>query len=344
MNTLSDIRLSPRWPALLVLPVLLAGTLSMLPAAAAPNPQNGSYSVRELSAAESAIADGLPSLFGNALSLKVAGMARAAAPEKGSPKLAVKRESGGNAAAVYASLPAASPPLLPTWPAGASLFQFETLGDAAQSWATMTADGVPHLFVRGFGEFRAEATASWTSTLTLPASAKEVVLRLVIPAASVGGDTEDDGRAWWRSQLRAELLVNGYPAWSTQAVRLRADYKSPSSNGTLLTRTLEVLQPFGQPLPFPTDDEDSSTSNDSRDGNLDSPSTRKVVYLSLGRFDPNVQLHLTMVWRGIALTVPETAGGTDNRCKSSPAQFFCSRASMSLQGGPNDGPRVILLP
>ncbi len=327
-----------------VRPTLLAALAALLslaalpPAAAAPN-NNQPPPVRQLSTVETAVADGLPSLFGSALALKVASMVRASAYNKGNPKLAVQRPASGNAAS-YAGLPAASPPLLPTWPAGASLFDFTVTGDAAQSWATMTADGVPYLFVRGFGEFSAEATASWTSTVTLPASSKEVVLRLVIPPASVGGDTEDDARAWWRSQLRAELMVNGYPAWSSEALRLRADYKNSASSNN----TLEVLQQFGQPLPFATDDEDGNSANDSRDGNLDTPSARKVVYLSLGRFDANAQLHLAMVWRGRALTVPETAGGTDHRCKSTAAQYFCSRGSMSLQGAPNDGPRVIFFP
>ncbi len=321
---------------------LLAAAL--LPAAAGAAPTTGSP-VRVLSAVESAAADGLPYTAGSSLALRVAAAVKVSAYSQGSPRQDVQRKSGSNAA-VYRSLPLSSPPLLPTAPAAGDLFDFTVIGDSAQSWATMTADGVPHLVLRGFGEFRADATASWTATVTLPAtSSKEVVLRFVIPPVSVGGDTEEDGPAWWRSQLRAELLVNGYPAWSTTAMRLRADYKvNIMGSNTPQNRTLAVLQQFGEPLAFSTSDEDASTGNDSQDGNLDSPSSKKTVYLSLGRFDAGAQVHLTMIVRGIAFTQPSLPGGTDHRCEQSPAQFFCSRASMSVSGSASDGPRVHLMP
>ena len=231
----------------------------------------------------------------------------------------------------------------PTAPAGASLLDFIGIGDHAQAWATMTAEGVPHLWARGYGQFTVDATASWTTTVTVPAGgSRELVLRFVIPPALVNGDTEQQSIARWRSRLRAELLVNGFPAWSTEAMRLTLDPKTQSNS---LVQTL-VLQQFGSPLSFGTDDEDASTANDSNAGSVNSASAKRTVHLSLGRFNPGTVVDLAMVLRGSALTVPELGGGTDHRCDYSSAQarWFCSRGSVSLAGAAGDGPRIYLLP
>lgn len=335
-------RLNPLTLCCTTFAALLAAALPTAVGAAEYNP------VHELSPADREVVNGLPHITAAALKLRLASAVKVSTPSKGADRQAAQRKTGNNAA-VYRSLPLSSPPLLPTPPAEGDLFDFVTVGDSAQSWATMTADGVPHLIVRGFGDFEAEAMVSWSASFTVPGTTSNaLVLRFVIPAASVGGVTEEDGPAWWRSRLRAELLVNGHPAWSTEALRLRADYRVPSSQNPsqMTTRALVVLQQFGEPLVFPTNDEDLSTSNDTNTANADLPAGRKVVYLNLGRFAAGAQLELSMVMHGIALTLPSTAGGTDHRCRERdvPNTWFCSRASLSVSGGTSDSPRLYLMP
>ncbi len=211
----------------------------------------------------------------------------------------------------------------------------------------MTSEGVPHLRLKGFGDFRADATASWTSRFTLgTTTSKEVVLRFTVPPTTVGGNTEQDAPAWWRSRMRAELLVNGFPAWSTEAWRLRADYMKSGNQGGTVQQDLAVLQTFGDPMDFPTDDEDTPAppgqdSNDSNSGNVDQPSQAREVTLSLGRFNPGQAIELMMVVRGTAYT---QAGGGTNRCVQGSEQWFCSRASMSVNGALGAPPQVTLMP
>jgi len=243
--------------------------------------------VKEMSAAEINALSGLPYLSPSNQTFRMAAAVQVSAYDKGAPLQGVQRSSGA-AAAVYRSLPvqASPPPLLPPMPAGSALFDHAQTGDHAQSWATMAADGKPYLHARGFGEFGAEATASWTTSLVVPAGgSREVVLRFVLPPASVAGYTEQDGIGRWRSRLRGEVLVNGFPAWSTEALRLTIEPKVQSDN---LSETI-VLQQFGQAMSFPTNDEDAGSGNDSSAATVNSQSTQRVVHLSLGRFDPGAR-------------------------------------------------------
>jgi hypothetical protein len=341
-------RLALRIPRLAA---LLAATLAAaIPASAsaAPNPP-----VHELGPVDTAVVNGLPHVSPAALKLRLASAVKVSVPTKGADKAAAQRKTSSHAA-VYRSLPVSERPLLPTQPAAGELFDFVTLGDSAQAWATMTTDGVPHLIVRGFGEFEAEAMVSWSASYTVPGTASnELVLRFVIPEVVVGGVTEEEGRAWWRSRLRADVLVNGHPAWSTEALRLRADYRvrHPTDPMETVRRPLVVLQQFGEPLAFPTNDEDlpptsGGPSNDTGIENADYPAERKVVYLSLGRFAAGAQIELSLVMHGIALTVPTSPGGSDHRCRERdvPDTWFCSRASLAVNGGVNDSPRLYLVP
>jgi hypothetical protein len=209
----------------------------------------------------------------------------------------------------------------------------------------MTADGIPYITLTGYGEFQAEATAAWTTRVTVPAggSGREVVVRFVIPPVGVSGRTQQQGEALWRSRLRADLLVNGFPAWSAQAIRL-----------TVNAQPLDdfiVLQEFGSPLGFPTDDEDlpadqGGPPNDSSIGNINSPSMVKTVYLTLGRFDPGAVVDLSMILRGTALTAPfyPSGGGVKHRCKDIGGEYECTRGSVSVKGADGQAPRIYLLP
>ena len=322
---------------------------ALQPAAALQAPQ-----VRTLGALERAVVDGLAPVPQADLNLRPSATVLISAHGKATLKQAVQRSNLGVPAAVYAGAPYATAPLIPPRP-GERLprpLDFQTVGDSAEAWATMTAQGVPHLRLKGYGAFRADATAAWTSRFTLGGStSKEVVLRFVVPPTAVGGNTEQDAPAWWRSRMRTDVLVNGFPAWSTEAWRLRADYQQAGQNGGFVDKPLQVLQTFGEPMPFPTNDEDTpplagGPANDSDAGNVDTPSSGKLVYLSLGRYNPGQAIELTMVVRGTAYTEPSPGSSTDHRCETNAATggFFCSRASMAVDGAQADAPRVTLLP
>lgn len=324
-----------------------------LPAAPSAADRGGltAAGVRTLTPQESAVVDGLAPVPLVDLNLRPAATVLVSVKD-GTPVRKVQRSGLGLRAAVYAGQPHALNPLLPQLP-GERLprrIDFEKDGDSVEAWATMTAAGIPHLKLNGFGGFRADATASWTSRFTLGGStSKEVVLRFVVPPTVVGGNSELEGLAWWRARMRTDVLVNGFPAWSTEAWRLRADYQQTGAMGGQVNVPLEVLQTFGDPLPFPTDDEDAPAgpgepSNDSNAGNVDAPSTPRVVHLSLGRFNPGQAIELSMIVRGTAYTQASSAMGTDHHCRHNGSRYFCSRASMSVNGLGSEAPRVTLLP
>lgn len=317
-------------------------TLVLAIATTAPAQADTPLPARELDAGELGPLSGMPYLSPSNSTFEMAAAVRASAYNKGSAVLSVQRKTN-DTAAVYNSRPTHPAPLLPTAPAPGDQLSFITTGDLTQSWATMTASGVPHLRLTGFGSFEGDATASWNTTVTVPSGgSREVVVRVVVPPVSVAGNTEVQGKARWRAKLRAELLVNGYPAWSSESIRLTVD---PGANETLL------LQQFGAKLAFPTDDEDLPLSsgglnNDTTNGNISSPAAKKVVHVTLGRFNPGTVLDLSMVMRGSALTVPAATGGTDHRCNYSNVEdrYFCSRGSVGVDGGTGEAPRIYLLP
>jgi hypothetical protein len=303
--------------------------------------------VKVLTPAEIGALSGMPYLTPANQPFQVAASAHGSAYNKPAISVDAKRKTGTNAA-VYRGTPVTNPPLYPAGPGANDLLDFITTGDLSQSWATMTSDGIPYLRATGFGEFSADANASWATRLTMPAGgSREVVVRLVIPPVSVAGATEQEGIAQWRARMRADLLVNGFPAWSTEALRLTIDPKVVYSN---LKETI-VLQQFGDPLAFPTNDEDlplasGGLSNDSNQANVNQASSKRTVYVSLGRFDPSKVVDLSMTLRASATTVPKVSGGTDHRCKYSNQlnRFFCSRGSVSVDGSSGEAPRIYLLP
>jgi len=294
---------------------------------------------RELSPTEQSALSGMPNLTPSAVPFRVAATARVSAHNETTPPTRTERKSG-DAAAVYAGTHGTSPALLPTWPTpGANgLLDFATQGDLAQAWSTSSEGGVPSLFVTGYGAFRAEATAAWSATLTVPSgtSSREVVVRFVIPPVSVNGTTTGDAPALWRSRMRADFLVNGFPAWSTEALRLTAN-PMDTPNDTV------VLQQFGAPLGFPHNDEDAADSNDTDSGSTEGPSSPRIVVLTLGRVPGGTVLELSLSLRGTAMTVPASPNGTGNRCKRED-RYFCSGATVTVRGDSREIPLFYLLP
>lgn len=332
-----------RLPASTLFAAALATVLGMPGTAFADTP----LPVRSLSTSEAAAVSGLPYLEPANHAFSMAAAASAKAYNKTTPTLAVQRVNGGTAS-VYRGAPASNPPLAPPMPPSSALLDFITTGDLAQTWATMTGSGLPYLRATGYGDFMADATSSWNTRLTIPAggAGREVVVRFVIPPVSVQGATEDEGRARWRARLRAELLVNGFPAWSAEAVRFTTD-PDKIGNGSEVV----VLQEFGESLGFASNDEDlpladGGLNNDTSAQNINTATSKKTVFLTLGRFDPGSLLDLSMILRATATSVPENAGGTDHRCNWSNQldRYFCSRGSVSVNGATGEAPRIYLLP
>ncbi len=336
-------------------PLLLAmlALTAALPAppADAATPSLRSPVVRTLTPAEASAVDGLATVPQVDLNLRASAAVAVSAWQRSGDdgqvehRRQVQRSNLGVNAAVYASVPHTNAPLLPGTQVQPHLFDFQDTGDSVQAWATMTAQGVPHLFVQGFGEFQADATASWTGRFTLGGTtSREVVLRFMVPPTKVSGDTEADGPAWWRARMRTDVLVNGFPAWSTEALRLRADFVKAGTGPDAVA--LPVLQTFGDPLDFPTNDEDGVKGNDGVAGTIEHPASARWVHLSLGRWMPGQSIELSMIVRGTAYTEPPTPSRPGRRCEENlaePGKFFCSRAGMAVQMG-NAAPTITLLP
>lgn len=279
--------------------------------------------------------------------LKVAAALKVAAYDKGSPQRNAQRNSGGPAA-LYAGLPAAAQPVAPPMPNSTSEFFFPEIADYAQSWATMTAAGVPYLKVSVAGDASGEASASWTQRIVVPGTGTpEVLLRFTMPSVSVNGRTEENALAQRRARLRADLLVNGFPAWSHEAMRFNFKQRRHSVNGggldELPATYPAVFQSFGALLPYKVNDEDAVSTNDSGSA-VDQPAAPRLVILSLGRFPAGSALHLSLALQASALTLPFVPGSTDNRCKFVNNQYACTGAVVTVDGTGGEGPLVYVRP
>lgn len=279
--------------------------------------------------------------------LKVAAALKVTAYGKGAPQRNAQRSSGSDAA-LYAGLPAAAQPVAPPMPNSTSEFFFPEIADYAQSWATMTAAGVPYLKVSVAGDASGEASASWTQRIVVPGTGTpEVLLRFTMPSVSVNGRTEMNAEADRRARLRADLLVNGFPAWSHEAMRFSFLQRHHGTNGNGLGGPDEtypaVLQSFGALLPYKVNDEDAVSTNDSGSA-VDKPTAPRLVILSLGRFPAGSALHLSLALQASALTLPFVPGSTDNRCKFVNNQYACSGAVVTVDGTGGEGPLVYVRP
>jgi len=291
----------------------------------------------EMNVIEQGALSGIAPLSG--VALRTAATARVSAYNQ-ADQAQTERKSG-SAALVYAGTHGTSPPKLPTWPTPGpgGLLDFQEEGNLAQAWATSMQTGIPYLYVTGYGSFRAEATAAWSATLAVPSGpSREVVARFVLPPVRVNGDTKAGAEAHWRARMRADFLVNGFPAWSTGAFRLTANPDAQPNDSV-------VLQQFGAWLTFPQNDEDASGDNNTDTGSTEGASTKRVVYVTLGRLAGGTVLELSLSVRGTALTMPADSFG--NRCKyglNNMERWFCSRATVTVRGESGDGPLFYMLP
>src|SRR5262249_48185017 len=199
-----------------------------------------------------------------------------------------------NTAAVYAEISLPNALATPATPATAGappvsqIFDFKKSGDSAQGWATMTATGMPYVLTRAFGKASASGTATWMAHLVVPTQQTDMYVRFTLPRIQVTGTNEADGPSRYQSRFRAELLLNGHPVWSSEAIRVNEFNGNPSycpSDMSPIHETATFFQNYGS-LPAglsATDKLDWSSLN--------------VVTLALGSFTAGQALDLSLVVR-----------------------------------------------
>jgi hypothetical protein len=220
--------------------------------------------------------------------------------------------------AVYAGV--SLPNALVSTPSGATsgapstnqLFNFKQSGDSAQGWATMTATGMPFLLSRVFGKGTTSGTASWSARIFVPVSQTNMYVRFTLPRIQVQGVNESDGPSRYKSRFRAELMLNGHPVWSSEAIRLNEHNGTPGYcpvNGKNEIAT--YLQTYGvAPASLSTTDKlDWSTLNS--------------VTLALGSFPAGQALYLSLVVRADS--------AVDNKCCFKNNEYFCTGASAVVE-------------
>jgi hypothetical protein len=225
-----------------------------------------------------------------------------------------KVERGLNTtSAVYAgaSVPGALGEVTPTpaetsAPPADQVFDFKESGNSAQSWATMKSNGLPFLHTRVFGQASTRGAAAWTAKLVVPGGSNNMYVRFTVPPVKVTGVNEEDGPSKYQSRVRAELLLNGHPVWTSEAIRFNQFANKPVGciyQAEQATR----LQTFGTPFPGL-----SSMSKETA-------SSTNPVTLALGAFPAGQTLELSLVVRA------DTSVSGD--CCYKNDEFFCTGAT-----------------
>lgn len=217
-----------------------------------------------------------------------------------------------------ASLPnALSGPAVPAQsgpPPVSQIFDFKKSGDSAQGWATMSATGMPFLLTRAFGKATVSGTSAWTARIFVPPSQTNMYVRFTLPKVQVVGVNEADGPSRYQARFRAELMLNGHPVWSSEAIRLNEFNGNPGycpdANFSQVHETNTYFQTYGAaPIGLSsTDKADWSSLN--------------VVTLALGSFPAGQPLDLSLVVRA------DTS--VDLKCCFKNNEYFCTGATSTV--------------
>jgi hypothetical protein len=136
-----------------------------------------------------------------------------------------------------------APPAPPT-PMGdtSGLMDYPVTPNSVQAWATMSELGAPFLFVYTNGQSKGQSAASWSTQYTVPGSGnRDVYVQLAIPLVQFKGRWEDGAPSVSRARMRMDFLVNGYPAWSTESIRV-------NEVGTDLKEKAVFVETFGNSI------------------------------------------------------------------------------------------------
>ena len=98
---------------------------------------------------------------------------------------------------------------------------FTKAENTAQGWARMGTAAIPALTIALNGETRGHASASWRTTYTVTGSgSRNVSLKFRIPETVMDGRFEQSAKGAYQGRAKVQLLVNGYPVWSSEAMRI----------------------------------------------------------------------------------------------------------------------------
>lgn len=151
---------------------------------------------------------------------------------------------------------------------------FTKAEESVQGWARMSAAAIPALTIALNGETRGHASASWRTTYTVTGSGKRnVSLKFRIPETVMDGRFEQSAKGPYQGRTKVQLLVNGYPVWSSEAVRVAP--QTPNSASEYMFET------FGAAWAFDKNSEKASA---------------KWVTASMGSYDAGQALDVTLVY------------------------------------------------
>jgi hypothetical protein len=184
--------------------------------------------------------------------------------------------------------------------------------NSAQAWATMNATGAPFVMIYADGKSQGKAAASWRTKYAVQGTGnRDVYVRFTIPIVRFGGRWEDAAPSLTQGRLRIDFLVNGYPAWFTEAVRWNE--QNPDNYDTVRVDT------FGSSIGL--------EGNSLGSNNHILISTSRVVTVKLGTYAANKQLDLTMLY--------QVEGKGAGECQPSAGEMDCGNISMRVDWDPN---------
>jgi hypothetical protein len=184
--------------------------------------------------------------------------------------------------------------------------------NSAQAWATMSATGAPLVQIYADGKSQGQAAASWRTRYNVQGIGnRDVYAKFTIPAIRFGGRWSDSAPNLTRGKMRIDFLVNGFPAWFTEAVRWNE--KNPTNNDTVRVDT------FGHDIGL----EGNSLGTASQI--LTRPS--QVVTVKLGTYSAGQNIDLTMLY--------QVEGSGEGECKHSGGDTYCGNISMRIEWEPN---------
>ncbi len=181
------------------------------------------------------------------------------------------------------------------------LYDFKETGDAVQAFAYMKEYSLPTLQLWALGKTEGFVNASWTTRFeNTSGKMQNVYLTFMLPQVKVEGETEQDAPAQWRSRVKVEVMVNGYPAWSTEALRI-------NDLGQAIFNKPYFLGSFGSDISL---SESTGTADMQR------------VTLFLGYFKSGQNANVSLQVSGEV--------EVDKPCVFKKEEWFCTRANMHI--------------
>jgi len=184
--------------------------------------------------------------------------------------------------------------------------------NSAQAWATMNATGAPFVMIYADGKSQGKAAASWRTRYTVQGTGnRDVYARFTIPTVRFGGRWEDAAPSLTQGRMRIDFLVNGYPAWFTEAHRWNE--QNATDYDTVRVDT------FGNSIGL----EDNSLGSN----NHILTSLSRTVTVKLGTYAANQHLDLTMLY--------QVEGKGASECQPSGGEMDCGNISMRVDWDPS---------